>query len=94
MMQAPRQSDSQHGPTRDSARLQSARRSRWRSLGLLILFDVLLVVMVVLSFQSTELVEEEVELRQTREVYEVQVHQQVITQTVIITEVIPHGSVQ
>jgi hypothetical protein len=61
---------------------------------LLILFDVLLVVMVVLSFQSTELVEEEVELRQTREVYEVQVHQQVITQTVIITEVIPHGSVQ
>jgi hypothetical protein len=84
----------QHDLTHESARWQGARRSKWRSLGLLILFDVLLVVMVVLSFQRTELVQEEVELRQTREVYDIQVHQQIITQTVIITEVVPHGSVQ
>jgi len=89
-----RQSDLQHSLAHDSAQWQRVHRSRWRSLGLLILFDVLLVVMVILSFQRTELVQEEVELRQTREVYDIQVHQQVVTQTVIITEVVPHGSVQ
>lgn len=89
-----RQSGLQNGLNHDSAQWQGVRRSRWRSLGLLILFDVLLVVMVVLSFQETELVQEEVELRQTREVYDIEVHHQVITQTVIMTEVIPYGSTQ
>ena len=89
-----RQSGLQRGLTPKPAQRQGVRHSRWRFLGLLILFDILLVVMVVLSFQRTELVQEEVELRQTREVYDIQVHQQVITQTVIITQVVPHGSAQ
>lgn len=87
-----RQSGLRYSLTHASAQGQRVRRGRWRSLGLLILFDVLLVVMVVLSFQKTELVQEEVELRQTREVYDIEVHHQVITQTVIMTEVIPYGT--
>ncbi len=83
-----------HSITTGPARHRGVRQSRWRFLALLILFDILLVAVVVLSFQRTELVQEEVELRQTREVYDVQIHQEVITQTVIITEVVPHGSVQ
>jgi hypothetical protein len=89
-----RQSGLPRSITHGSEHRQRVRRSKWRSLGLLILFDVLLVVMVVLSFQKTELVQEEVELRQTREVYDVQVHQQVITHTVIVTEIVPNGSIQ
>ena len=89
-----KQSRSEQNPTHKLAQRQGVRQSRRRLLGLLIMFDILLVVMVVLSFQRTELVQEEVELRQTREVYDVQIHQQVITQTVIITQVVPHGSVQ
>lgn len=89
-----KQSRSEQNFTHKPAQRQGVRQSRRRLLGLLIMFDILLVVMVVLSFQRTELVQEEVELRQTREVYDVQIHQQVITQTVIITQVVPHGSVQ
>jgi hypothetical protein len=71
---------------------EAAHRSKWRLLGLLVLFDVLLIVAVLLSFQSTELVEEEVILRQTREVYDVQIREQVVTHTTVITQVIPYGS--
>jgi hypothetical protein len=62
-----------------------------RLLGLFFLFDALLVVAVLLSFQGTELVQEEVTLIQTREVFEVQIREQVITDTTIITRVMPYG---
>ena len=62
-------------------------------LGLLFLFDVLLIAAVILSFQETELVEEEVTLRQTRQVYDVQIHELVVTDTVIITQIVPYGSI-
>jgi len=67
-------------------------RSRWRLLGMLILFDALLIAAVLLSFQETELVEQEEILRQTREVYDVHIREQVITHTTVITEIIPFGA--
>lgn len=70
----------------------SFRRSRWRLLGLFFLFDVLLIASLVLSFQGTEFREEEVTLRRTREVYDVQIREQVITHTTVITQTVPYGS--
>jgi hypothetical protein len=70
---------------------QSTRRSRLRLLGLFFLFDALLIVAVLLSFQGSELVQQEVTLIQTREVFEVQIHEQVITDTTVITRVMPYG---
>jgi hypothetical protein len=67
-------------------------RSKWRLLGLLFLFDMLLIIAVLLSFQETELVGEEVDLYQTRQVYEVQIHEQIVTDTLVITEIVPYGS--
>ena len=60
-------------------------------LGLFVVFDVLLIVAVLLSFQQTELVHQEVILLQTREVYDIQVNEQVITHTTVITQVMPYG---
>lgn len=68
------------------------QRGRLRLLALFVLFDVLLIVAVVLSFQATELIEEEITLQETREVYDVEIHRQIITDTKVITEVIPYGS--
>ena len=70
---------------------QNTRWSKLRLLGLFFLFDALLIVAILLSFQGTELVQEEVTLIQTREVYEVQIREQVITDTVVITRVMPYG---
>ena len=72
----------------------NARQNRFRLVGLLLLFDALLIAAVVLSFQTSELVEEEVTLRQTREVYDVEIRELVITSTQIITEIVPYGSVE
>jgi hypothetical protein len=72
----------------------NARQSRFRLVGLLLLFDALLIAAVVLSFQTSELVEEEVTLRQTREVYDVEIRELVITSTQIITEIVPYGSAE
>jgi hypothetical protein len=69
----------------------NAHRNKFRLIGLLILFDALLIATVVLSFQTSELVEEETTLRQTREVYDVEIREQVITSTQIITEIVPYG---
>ena len=70
---------------------QNSRWSKVRLLGLFFLFDALLVVAVLLSFQGTELIQEEVTLVQTREVFEVQIREQVITDTTVITRVMPYG---
>jgi hypothetical protein len=70
---------------------QTSRWSRLRLLGLFFLFDALLVVAILLSFQGTELVQEEVTLIQTREVFEIQIHEHVITDTTVITRVMPYG---
>lgn len=67
-------------------------RSKWRLLGLLVLFDLLLIAAVLLSFQETELIREETTLRQTREVFDVQIREQVVTHTTFVTEIIPYGS--
>jgi hypothetical protein len=70
---------------------QGARWGKLRLLGLFFLFDALLIVAVLLSFQGTELVQEEVTLIQTREVFEIQIREYVITDTTLITRVMPHG---
>ena len=74
--------------------MQEGPNTRWsklRLLGLFFLFDALLIVAVLLSFQGTELVQEEVTLIQTREVYDVQIREYVITDTTVITQIMPHG---
>jgi hypothetical protein len=76
------------------SRIDEGRSARWgrvRLLGLFFLFDVLLVVAVLLSFQGAELIQEEVTLKQTREVYDIQVREQVITHTIVVTQVMPYG---
>lgn len=70
---------------------QNARGSRLRLIGLFVLFDALLIVAVLLSFQTTDLVHEEVTLEQTREVYETRITEQVITHTTVITQIMPYG---
>ena len=69
------------------------RRGRKRLLALLFLFDALLIVATLLSFQSTELIEEEQMLEETREVYEIVYREQVITLTTVITKIVPYGSI-
>ena len=71
---------------------RAIQRGRLRLLALLVLFDLLLVVAVVLSFQATELIEEEITLQQTRQVYDVEIRRQVITDTTVVTKIIPYGS--
>jgi len=70
---------------------EAVRQSRWRLLVLLILFDVLLIVAVLLSFQGTELIEEEITLEETREVYDVEIRTLIITNTQVITKIVPYG---
>ena len=70
---------------------QNARGSKLRLIGLFVLFDALLIVAVLLSFQTTELVHQEVTLEQTREVYDIQITEQVITHTIVITQIMPYG---
>jgi hypothetical protein len=81
--------DARTGPRDDGS---SRSLTKWRLISLLVLFDILLVVVVVLSFQGPELIEEEVILRQTREVYDVQMREQVITHTRVITRILPYGA--
>ncbi|HUT21555.1 MAG TPA: hypothetical protein VM366_20575 [Anaerolineae bacterium] len=71
----------------------TVRRGRKRLLALLFLFDALLIVATLLSFQNAELVEEEQMLEETRDVYETVYREQVITVTTVITEVVPYGSI-
>jgi hypothetical protein len=59
----------------------------------LFLFDAVLIVAVLLSFQGTELIEEEVTLLETREVYDIQIREQVITNTIVVTTVVPYGTI-
>ena len=73
---------------------QNARGSRLRLIGLFVLFDALLIVAVLLSFQTSELVHQEITLEQTREVYEIRITEQVITHTTVITQIMPYGWVE
>jgi hypothetical protein len=75
-------------------RVQEGQGARWgklRLLGLFFLFDALLIVAVLLSFQGTELVEKEVTLIQERTVYATRIHEYVITDTITVTQVMPYG---
>jgi hypothetical protein len=63
-------------------------------MGLFVLFDALLIVAVLLSFQTNELVHEEITLEQTREVYDIRITEQVITHTTVITQIMPYGWVE
>ena len=67
-------------------------RGRGRILLLFLLFDALLITATVLSFQKDELLEQEVVLEETRQVYDILYREQVITNTTFITTVIPFGS--
>jgi hypothetical protein len=69
------------------------RRGRKRLLVLLFLFDALLIVATLLSFQNAELIEEEQMVEETREVYEIVYRQEVITVTTVVTEIVPYGSI-
>lgn len=82
--------------TPDPARPAADRtpeRARRRLIALLCLFDALLIAAVLLSFQTTDLIEEERTLLETRTSYEILYRDQVITQTEVITHLLPHGSV-
>jgi hypothetical protein len=79
------------------ARIDEGQFARWgrvRLLGLFFLFDALLIVAVLLSFQGAELIHKEVTLVQTREVVDIQVREQVITHTIVVTQVMPYGWVE
>ena len=67
------------------------RRGRTRLIALLFLFDTLLIVATLFSFQRAEVKTELVELEQTKEVYDIQYRQEVITHTTAITTIIPYG---
>ncbi len=69
------------------------RQSRKRLIALLFLFDSLLIVATLLSFQEAELIEEEQILREVKETIEIQYTREVLTYTTTITEIIPYGSV-
>ena len=73
-------------------RQKSIYKSKLRLLGMLLLFDALLIAAVLLSFQEAELVEEVITLQETREVYATKIIEQVITETIFITQVVPYGS--
>jgi hypothetical protein len=75
-----------------SAERDVVRQGRLRLLALLFLFDLLLIVATLLSFHQSELVEEEITLQQTKQVYDYVYHQETITETTVVTEVIPYGS--
>ena len=69
------------------------RRGRKRLVVLLFLFDALLIVATLLSFQNAELIEEEQMVEETRDVYEIVYRQEVVTVTTVVTEVVPYGSI-
>jgi hypothetical protein len=62
-------------------------------IALLCLFDALLIAAVLLSFQTSDLVEEEQMLVETRTVYDILYREQTVVQTETITYVLPYGSV-
>ncbi len=66
---------------------------RRRLIALLVLFDALLIAAVLLSFQAADLVEEERTLLETRTFYEIVYRDQLVTQTQVITHILPYGSV-
>jgi hypothetical protein len=71
----------------------AVRQGRKRLLAMLFLFDALLIAATLLSFQSAELVEQEQTIQETRAVYEVLYHEQVVNVTTVITQVVPYGSI-
>lgn len=81
------------GGTDLTERQASIRKSRLRLLGLLFLFDVLLIAAVLLSFQQSELIEQVTQLEKTREVVVTVIVEQANITTKIITEVLPYGAI-
>jgi len=69
----------------------AVRQGRIRLIALLFLFDTLLIVATLFSFQRAEVRTELVELEQTKEVYDIQYREEVITRTTAITTIIPYG---
>lgn len=80
------------GGSAGSVEREPTREARRRLLFLLVLFDMLLIAAVLLSFQGAELIEEEVELEETREVNEIVIRSEIMTHTTFITRIIPYGS--
>ena len=72
---------------------QTIGQGRKRLIALLFLFDAVLITATLLSFQQAELIEEEVTVLETLEVYDILNQDQVFTTTTTITEIIPYGSV-
>jgi len=71
---------------------EGSSTGRTRLVALLFLFDALLIVAVLLSFQGTELNIVRKELVLTREVITTQVHLVESTEIVPVTRVIPYGA--
>ena len=65
---------------------------RLRLLVLLLLFDFLLIAAVILSMQKAELIEEKSLRIATRQVYERQIRERLVTTTKTITLILPYGS--
>jgi hypothetical protein len=80
-------------PADGAAESAPANRARRRLIALLCLFDALLIAAVLVSFQATDLVEEERTLVETRTVYEILYQDMTITRTEVITQLLPYGSV-
>ncbi len=74
-------------------RRSAHRQSRLRLLTLLVLFDVMLIAAVLLSFQAKEYVDQVELLKQTREVIVTVMVEQQIIHTHVVTEIVPYGSV-
>jgi hypothetical protein len=68
------------------------RQGRIRLLALLFLFDSLLIVATLLSFQKTELRIREIQVLETQEAVERFVEQVNVTETIRTTEIIPYGA--
>jgi hypothetical protein len=68
------------------------REGRMRLLALLFLFDTLLIVATLLSFQKDELITQRIYVLETQEAVESVVEQINITETIRTIEIIPYGA--
>ena len=68
------------------------REGRIRLLALLFLFDMLLIVATLLSFQKDELITQRIYVQETQEAVERVVEEISVTETIRTTVIIPYGA--
>jgi|GEM_PF-6951477 len=82
-----------NGPTLDE-RQKARRQSKLRLFILLVLFDILFLAAVLLSFQEKEYIEHIEHLERTREVIVTVIIEQTVTSTRVVTEIVPYGAAE